>query len=136
MSERIRLSDEAIDDVLAELSQGGADCLECACGRVHFNFEFQAEAGEDDVETLRRKRQEAPGKYIEQGFPIPHLFVGGEQLVVGCPCGRARNLAKMWWIDRREIAGFFAKVSALLAADGQDAKRLVERIRLGIAHGS
>ena len=76
---------------------GTCTSILCKCGRVHFTSGPGCGDYEDgELEELQGKAEKDPDRYVEDPLfgRIDWLPWNGEQLVLGCPCGKAQGIAE------------------------------------------
>lgn len=137
MSEDVTLSDDLLLKILDEArgNGGGTDDMPCACGRFNFNRDYRPEDEEAcDFEELREAAERFPEEFCEHEEGSIHwVSIGGKDVVLGCPCGKDLELAKMIWGSRAIIAEFLLICSNELrreaAVTGKAAKMAKEAVR-------
>lgn len=86
--------------------------VDCACGRTY----FVSAAGYGDfepgeLEGYKAKASIDPDKYVEcVAFDhVDTVWIGGEELVVQCVCGKARRYLEFFEANRDALADFIAE---------------------------
>lgn len=127
----IHVTDKALLDVLVDACGQSTYCLTCACGRTHFNSEFQADEG-DGVEELRAKAQKDPDQFVEHDCSISVVGIGREDLVIDCHCHKALAYARLFWSYRFLITRIFELCADKIASYQDGAQEAADKARRAV----
>jgi len=73
-------------------SHTGGCVRECSCGRTHFDISDNGWTwGDGELERLKEKASIFPECYIEVDGTVSTMNVGGEEIVEGCKCKKAKE---------------------------------------------
>jgi hypothetical protein len=98
---------EPSDQFLEAFStNGGGSIRECVCGRVYFNGDGGWTWEEGELESLRKKAEMLPDAYVEVGYSVTTVDIGGAEYVEGCLCGNATRVEEFIKHNARSIATY------------------------------
>jgi len=88
---------------------GGTTSALCeGCGKVHFCTHDEGCYEPGELEVLRIRQEEDPGKYIEHDYSSLDMYwVNGKQCVVGCSCLYGANVEAWIWQNRKEVIDYY-----------------------------
>jgi hypothetical protein len=63
----------------------------CACGITTFNFMDRRDFDEGEFEELESKQKSDPEHYRAVDHSVGTMEIGGQEIVIGCACDKARQ---------------------------------------------
>ena len=80
-------------DLFAEVfsSHCGGIVRTCACGITTFNYMDQSYFDEGELEGLVAKGKSDPEHYRAVDYTVSTMTIGGQEIVHGCTCDKARQ---------------------------------------------
>ena len=102
---------EAFEEAFS--SHGGGARRDCECGRQYFN-DGGWDWDERECENLREMAKKDPEGYIELEWSCSGMEVGGEFIVYGCPCGRAKAYEELFRRDAAGIADYLNRRARMI----------------------
>ena len=86
--------------------------IECECGRTYFvTADGHGDYNEGELEGYKAKAAAHPDKFVEcfNFDTVESIWIGGEELVIQCSCGKARKYLAFLEQNRDRLADFIAE---------------------------
>lgn len=108
--------EEQCSDIFAEAfsSHCGGYMRECACGRVYYNTNGGWDVTEEELDEVEERCTKEPEKYFDLDCTVTTMEIGGESIVYGCCCNKARRYERFLINHAEQIVDYLRKRAALL----------------------
>ena len=90
-------------------SHAGGIVRTCACGITTFNYMDRSFFDEGELEELEAKQKADPEHYHAVDYTVSSMTIGGQEIVHGCTCDKARQYEAFITGHARRLAEYLRR---------------------------